>query len=90
MDDRIKELIAIGASVTANCQPCLRYHVIQAQESGADEEEIIEAIAVAKMVRKGATAKMDQFAQAIFKTAQVVSDAPEKGCGCSSEGDGHN
>ena len=25
MDDRIKELIAIGASITANCQPCLEY-----------------------------------------------------------------
>jgi alkylhydroperoxidase/carboxymuconolactone decarboxylase family protein YurZ len=27
MDERIKELIAIGASVGAHCQPCLTYHV---------------------------------------------------------------
>lgn len=84
LDNRIKELIAIGASVTANCQPCLRYHVNKAQENGADEEEISDAVAVAKMVRKGATAKMDQFASTILNTPQVVSDDTEKGCGCSS------
>lgn len=90
LDNRIKELIAIGASVTANCQPCLRYHVNKVQENGADEEEIADAIAVAKMVRKGATAKMDQFASTIFNASQVVSDDPEKGCGCSSEGGSHD
>jgi len=61
LDTRIKELIAVGASVTANCQPCLQYHVSKARESGADDEEIAIAIAVAKAVRKGAAAKMDDF-----------------------------
>ena len=27
LDERTKELIAIGASVCAHCQPCLTYHV---------------------------------------------------------------
>jgi AhpD family alkylhydroperoxidase len=83
MDNRIKELIAVGASVTANCQPCLQYHVSKALESGANEEEIIEAISVAKMVRKGAMGKMDQFVSTVFKTAEVAAGASEKGCGCS-------
>ncbi len=83
MDNRIKELIAVGASVAANCQPCLQYHVSKAQESGADEHEIVDAIAVAKMVRKGAMAKMDQFASTIFKAAEATVDTSEKGCGCS-------
>lgn len=81
MDNRIKELIAIGASVTANCQPCLRYHVSKAQESGANEQEISEAITVAKMVRRGAIAKMDEFASTLFG-AMVGTGNPEKGCGC--------
>jgi AhpD family alkylhydroperoxidase len=29
METKIKELIAIGASVTANCVPCLRFHLQQ-------------------------------------------------------------
>jgi AhpD family alkylhydroperoxidase len=82
MDTCTKELIAIGASVTANCRPCLRYHVSQAREHGADEQDIREAIAVAKMVRKGALAKMDQFASTLFKAAEATGDVSEQGCGC--------
>jgi AhpD family alkylhydroperoxidase len=82
MDNKIKELIAVGASITANCQPCLSYHVSKAKENGVDEQEIVEAIAVAKMVRKGAIAKMDQFASTLIGNANVVADDSEKGCGC--------
>jgi AhpD family alkylhydroperoxidase len=67
MDIRIKELIAIGASVTANCQPCFKYHVNKAKESGADEQEITEAIAIAKMVRKGAESQMEQLVSATIE-----------------------
>ena len=69
MDIRIKELIAIGASVTANCQSCFKYHVDKAKESGADEQEITEAIAVAKMVRKGADSQMEQLVSTVLTDA---------------------
>ena len=82
MDNRIKELIAIGASVTANCQPCLEYHATKARENGAEEEEIKEAIAVGKTVRKGAAGKMDQYTAKIFKEAAATLDATEKVDGC--------
>lgn len=84
MDNRLKELIAIGASVTSNCQPCLRYHVGKARVNGAGDEEILEAMSVAKMVRKGAIAKMDQFAATLLKAAETTQEASEKGCGCGS------
>jgi AhpD family alkylhydroperoxidase len=61
LEVRIKELVAIGASVTANCQPCLRYHVDKAAEDGVDSLEIAEAIQIGKLVRKGAAHKMDQL-----------------------------
>ena len=64
MDNRIKELIAIGASVAANCQPCVEYHAGKARENGAEQKEIAEAIAIGKIVRKGATGKMDRFLSA--------------------------
>jgi len=46
LDDRIKELIAMGASITANCQPCLQYHISEARKSGADEQAIMEVVEV--------------------------------------------
>lgn len=82
MDNRIKELIAIGASITANCQPCLEYHVTKARENGAKEEEIKEAIAVGKIVRKGAAGKMDQHASTMFKDTATAPNAAEEDRGC--------
>jgi len=84
LDTRIKELIAVGASVTANCQPCLQYHVSKARESGANDEEIAIAIAVAKAVRKGAAAKMDDFAAGIGATAETAECGAGQGCGCTA------
>jgi AhpD family alkylhydroperoxidase len=84
MESRVKALIAIGASVTANCQPCLQYHVSKARESGADDEEITVAIAVAKAVRKGAAAKMDDFAEELGAEPERSACGAGEGCGCSA------
>ena len=46
LDSRITALISIGASVGANCQACLQYHVAKAKENGVSEQEIEEAIAM--------------------------------------------
>jgi len=65
MEDKIKLLIAIGASVTANCQPCLKTAVTQAQLAEVDKKEILEAIAIGRVVRRGAFGKMDKFASTL-------------------------
>jgi AhpD family alkylhydroperoxidase len=62
MENKIKMLIAVGAAVTANCQPCLQTAVSQAQKIGVEKKEISEAMAIGRVVRKGATGKMDKFA----------------------------
>ncbi|MHC4073545.1 MAG: carboxymuconolactone decarboxylase family protein [Planctomycetota bacterium] len=80
MDVRIEELIAIGASITANCKPCLEYHVAKARENGASDQEIGEAVAVGKMVRRGAASKMDQFTATVQANADVSEKASEGGC----------
>lgn len=67
MDVKIKELIAIGASVSANCHPCVKYHVDQARELALDEDEIQQAINVGKMVRKGAAGQMDKLLSTVVK-----------------------
>ncbi|MFX1253673.1 MAG: carboxymuconolactone decarboxylase family protein [Promethearchaeota archaeon] len=61
MEIRTKLLVAVGASITANCQPCLKTAVEQAEGAGVDKKEIQEAIAIGKVVRKGAMGKMDKF-----------------------------
>ena len=66
MDEKTKELIAIGASIGAHCQPCLTYHVAKAKEMGIEENETREAIAVGHMVERGAMSAMKEFAAGVF------------------------
>ena len=65
MEDKTKLLIAVGASVTTNCQPCLKTAVTQANSAGVEKKEILEAIAIGRVVRKGAFGKMDKFASTL-------------------------
>jgi AhpD family alkylhydroperoxidase len=47
LDLRTKELIAIAASVIADCKGCFKGHVLKAVRAGATREEVGEAIAIA-------------------------------------------
>jgi AhpD family alkylhydroperoxidase len=67
MDVKIKELIAIGASVSANCHSCIKYHVNKARELAVEDGDIQQAIEVGKMVRKGAAGEMDKLISALVK-----------------------
>jgi AhpD family alkylhydroperoxidase len=77
MEDKIKLLIAVGAAVTANCQPCLKTAVSQTEAAGVEKKEILEAIQIGRLVRRGAMGKMDQFASNL--TGNDVN-SPENEC----------
>ena len=72
IDERTKELIAIGTSIGAHCQPCLAYHVGKAKELGLDDDAIRAAIEVGHMVEKGSMVAMRDYAKGVF-------DAPQQG-----------
>ena len=84
LDEKTRELIAVGASVSAHSQPCLEYHRKKALESGSDGEEIAEEIERGRGVRKGAATNMDQFVAELGKVAcrNGPDKSPSPGC-CS-------
>lgn len=84
LDNRTIRLIAVGASITANCQSCLEANVKKALENGADEGEIAEAIEIGNMVRRGAASKMDKFASGLNFAIPAPANGLEGGCGCNS------
>lgn len=59
LDPKTRELVAVGASVVANCQPCLDHHLQEARNAGASDREIADAVGLARMVRKAGAEKMD-------------------------------
>jgi len=80
LSEKVKELVAVGASITANCQPCLQYHAEKAKANGADSGEVQAAIEIGKQVRKGASAKMDQFSSSLKETHTVPTGATGSPC----------
>jgi AhpD family alkylhydroperoxidase len=83
LNDRIRELIAVGAAITANCQPCLASHAAKALSCGASPADVAAAIAIGNRVRQGAAAKMEAFAAGLPAAA-----APPTG-GVVLEGNGY-
>ncbi len=67
MDEKTKELIALGASVACNCHPCVKFHTEKAQQMGIDAGDINTALEVGKMVRQGAAGQMDKLLNKINK-----------------------
>ncbi len=82
LDGHTRALIAVAASITTNCRPCLQSTLALALESGADEQEVTEAIEIAKHVRNGAASKMDVFALGLIPTVFSGTPAASGGCGC--------
>ncbi len=67
LDAKMKELIAIGASIACNCHPCIKYHTSKAKELNIEPELVKQAIEVGKMVRSGAANQMDELLENISK-----------------------
>lgn len=63
MDEKIKELIAIGASVATNCHPCLKFHLDKARQLGASDKELTIAAKVGGYVQAGAAEKTGLIAK---------------------------
>ena len=62
-----KELIAIGISVVINCESCMEWHIKQAIDSGATENEIIEAIEVGIEMGGGPATVSARFAMSVLE-----------------------
>ena len=75
MNEQTKELIAIGASVAAHCQPCLKYHYAKAREVGVTAEEIAEAIAMGHQVESGARKAMSDLEKKLSEATGSDSGA---------------
>jgi AhpD family alkylhydroperoxidase len=65
LDPRDKELAAIGASIGANCEPCIEHHLRAGREAGLSSSDLDAAVAFAHGVRREAvellTSRIEEF-----------------------------
>jgi AhpD family alkylhydroperoxidase len=50
--EAIQGLVAIGAAIASNCEPCFRFHYDKARKLGVSKEDMARAVATAKMVKE--------------------------------------
>jgi AhpD family alkylhydroperoxidase len=70
LDKKTKELMALSISIVTKCEPCMEWHLSQAMQAGAKDEEIFETIDVAIEMgggQAGAYARFVLKAMAYFK-----------------------
>jgi AhpD family alkylhydroperoxidase len=57
-----KELIAVGISVTIDCESCMQWHIEQAAQAGASYREVLEAVEVGMEMGGGPATVSARFA----------------------------
>lgn len=81
MDERTKELVAIGASAAVNCHSCVDYHLAQCDRLGIARDEVKAAVETGMMVGRGATAKTRAHLTSVLGADENTKGA-SGGCGC--------
>ena len=66
LEQREKELAAIGASIGANCRPCIEHHIPAGREAGLSDVELEDAVATAQAIRSEAVALLSARVDALF------------------------
>lgn len=85
LDNRMRELIAVGTAIGANCHPCLQYHTAKARDLNIPSDEIAEAIEVGKSIRKGAQGSMDKLVDELLSENKVSMPPTPADCGCGTQ-----
>jgi|WetSurMetagenome_2_1015567.scaffolds.fasta_scaffold638793_2 AhpD family alkylhydroperoxidase len=83
-DKKTTEIAAISAAVAGNCIPCLKYHLAQGRKEGVTNEEILEIMNIARMVKQKPLDEINEVAAKYLGIEEKSSCGGE--CSCISKG----
>jgi AhpD family alkylhydroperoxidase len=79
--DEIAELVAIGAAIAANCDPCFKYHFQQAIKLGISREDMMLAVKTAQSVKETPAKAMLRLAHRYLEGDPVGLPTVQSCCG---------
>lgn len=77
--EAVGELVAIGASIAANCEPCFKVHFDKARKLGVSREDMVRAAATARMVKEAPARALLEKAEKVLGR-KIESPAAAKCC----------
>jgi AhpD family alkylhydroperoxidase len=75
LEQRDKELAAIGASIGCNCRPCIEHHIPAGRAAGLSEGELADAGATARILRDEAIVLLAPRVDGLLGRSTVPVDA---------------
>jgi AhpD family alkylhydroperoxidase len=87
--DAVAELVAIGAAIAANCDPCFKFHYDKARKLGVSREDMWAAVTLAQNIKDAPAKAMLDLAERYLRqgaspaaAAPAEAAAPTGGCCC--------
>ncbi|GAO01458.1 arsenite efflux transporter metallochaperone ArsD [Anaeromyxobacter sp. PSR-1] len=77
--EAVQELVAIGAAIASNCEPCFRFHYDKARKLGVSKDDMAQAVATARMVKEAPARAVLELAERYLAAKVETPDSP-KGC----------
>ena len=76
LDQKDKELVAIGASIGALCRPCIEHHIPAGREAGLTEPELAQAVEVAEATHRIATELLFRLSDELLLSTEEPAGVP--------------
>lgn len=87
--EAVSELVAIGAAIASNCEPCFEFHYDKARKLGVSREDMLRAVTTAQNVKDTPAKAILQLAQRYLSqdaeagvTSPEATAVKEKTSGC--------
>ncbi len=96
--EAVAELVAIGAAIASNCEPCFKFHFHRARKLGVSREDMLAAVKMAQNVKEAPARAVFQLAEKYLirdtekvgmnaATGESVDAEPTSCCGQSEPGE---
>ncbi len=82
----VGELVALGAAIASNCEPCFKYHYAQARKYGVSKEDMASAVTMAQKVKQAPARAMLDLANRYLGGSASAEEAgaPPAGTCCGT------
>lgn len=81
---QVAELVAIGAAIGSNCEPCLKFHFAEARKLGVGAADLRRAVELAQKVKEAPARAMLELAQRLLDPAAAAAAANAKLAGIAT------
>lgn len=85
--EAVQELVALGAAIAANCEPCFKHHFDKARKLGVSREDMARAVTTARMVKESPARAVLELAERYVGSRIATKEGPDA-CRAAPEPDG--